>query len=60
MITGETPYFDEDIDQLYENIKSGKLKYPSHLSKNARSLITGLLERNISKRTGGKNKDEIR
>jgi hypothetical protein len=32
MMTGEPPFFDENLDVLFENIKAGKLRYPSHLS----------------------------
>jgi serine/threonine protein kinase len=49
------PFFDDNLDKLYENIRTGKLKFPSWISKPARSLISGLLERNVSKRIGAKN-----
>ena len=55
MMVGEPPYFDEDMDVLYENIRSGKLKFPSSLSKNAKALISGLMERNIKRRIGVKS-----
>lgn len=60
MMVGEPPYFDEDLETLFENIKVGKLKFPSFLSKPAKSLINSLLERNINKRLGSKNFDEIK
>lgn len=55
MLVGEPPYFDENIEVLYENIKSGKLKFPAGISKPAKSLISGLLDRNKTKRLGAKN-----
>jgi serum/glucocorticoid-regulated kinase 2 len=43
MLVGEPPFFDENIDTLYDNIRSGKLRYPSHLSIEAKSIISKLL-----------------
>lgn len=43
MLVGEPPYFDDDTDKLFENIKRGKLRFPSFISKTAKSLINGLL-----------------
>ena len=52
MLVGEPPFFDDNIDQLFENIKNAKIKYPSYVSKVSRNLINGLLERNMKKRLG--------
>ena len=43
MLVGEPPYFDDDTDKLFDNIKRGKLRFPSFISKAAKSLINGLL-----------------
>lgn len=43
MLTGDPPFFDEELDHLFENIKAGKLRYPSHLSIEAKSLVGKLL-----------------
>lgn len=48
------------MDMMFENIKSGKLMYPSHLSIEIRSLISKLLERDVSKRIGRKDINEIK
>ena len=32
MVVGEPPYFSEDMDTLFENIKGGKLRFPGRLS----------------------------
>lgn len=60
MLVGEPPYFDDNIDKLFSNIKNGKLKYPSFLSKSAKSLIGALLQRDKSKRIGSKNIQELK
>ena len=55
MLVGQPPFFDDNLDTLYENIRAGKLKFPSWISKPARSLISGLLQRNVAKRIGSKS-----
>lgn len=45
---------------LYENIRTGKLRYPSYLSVEAKSLIGKLLEKDIGKRIGVRNYEEIK
>ena len=52
MLVGEPPFYDDNIDQLFENIKNAKIKFPSYISKISRNLINGLLERNTKKRLG--------
>lgn len=60
MLVGEPPYFDENLDILFENIKGGKLRFPGHITKEAKSLIIRLLEKDIKKRLGVKNMSEIK
>lgn len=60
MVVGEPPYFDEDIDQLFQNIKQGRLRFPSALSQDIRSLLSQLLERDIKRRLGTKNINDIK
>ena len=55
MVIGEPPYFDEDMEQLYENIRNARLKFPGHLTKEIRSLISKMLERDIKSRIGVKD-----
>jgi serine/threonine protein kinase len=55
MVVGEPPYFDENMDVMFENIRTGKLLYPAHLSIEVKSLISKLLERDASKRLGTKD-----
>lgn len=60
MLTGEPPFFDANLEQLYENIRSGRLLYPSHLSLEAKSLLSKLLEKEPLRRLGVKDTAEIR
>ena len=52
MLVGIPPYYSNNKDQLYENIRAGPLKLPSFLSINARELLIALLNRNPNKRLG--------
>ena len=39
MLTGEPPYYSDDIPTMYKNIKDGNLKMPANLSDDAKSLM---------------------
>jgi serine/threonine protein kinase len=58
MLTGKIPYFADDRETLYKNIERGSLSLPKYLSADARSLITGLLNKNPEKRLGGREDAE--
>jgi serine/threonine protein kinase len=60
MIVGEPPYFANDVDTLYSNIKTSKLTFPKQVSEEARNLLSGLLERTPEKRLGYKGIHEIK
>ncbi|CAD8085494.1 unnamed protein product [Paramecium primaurelia] len=60
MMTGESPYYNDDIQQMYKNIQSGTLKWPKKMSVEAKNLLTRMLERDPNKRIGTKSKDEIK
>lgn len=56
MVTGDPPYYNDDIPTMYANIKSGQLKFPKSVSAEARDLIRKLLDRNPKTRLGVKSK----
>lgn len=60
MLTGEPPYYSEDIQKIYENIRGGKLKFPGYMSEEAKNLITKLLSRDPKQRPGVENKEDLR
>lgn len=39
MLVGIPPYYNDNIQKLYENIQKGKLKIPKYLSKNAKNIL---------------------
>ena len=57
MLTGVTPYYDKNKNNLFYNIEQGKLIIPNFVSENAKSLLRGLLQRDPKRRLGGGNRD---
>jgi serum/glucocorticoid-regulated kinase 2 len=62
MLTGLPPFYSKDRELLFEKIRRGSLRFPSHLSENAVSLLRALLTRNPEERLGSGSEDsyEIR
>jgi len=54
MLVSSTPFYRPEGDQMemYRRILLGKVRYPAHLSLEAKDLITGLLQLSVSKRLG--------
>jgi len=52
MCAGYPPFYAEQPIQIYEKIVTGKVRYPSHMSKDLQSLLRSLLEADITKRYG--------
>lgn len=50
MLVGEPPYYDDDMEVLYQNIQKGNLKFTGRMSNEAKEIIQLLLERNPIKR----------
>jgi len=44
MLASYTPFYHEDHMKMYKNISQGRIRFPSHFSKEAKSLIKGLLQ----------------
>ena len=59
MLVGKTPYTSENKNEIFYNIEHGELKIPDFISKDAHSLLRGLLERDPKKRLGGGKKDSL-
>ena len=52
MLASITPFYHDDHMKMYTKIARGKFKYPSHLSKEAKSIIKELLQVIPTKRLG--------
>lgn len=53
MLTGLPPFFNSNINIMYEKIMKDRLAFPAHVSPIAQNFLTKLLERNPAKRLGG-------
>lgn len=52
MLAGIDPFSDEDPMAIYQKILKGKIKFPRHFDRNAKSLVKHLLVADLSKRYG--------
>ena len=50
LLTGKTPYYADDIELLFQNIKTGKLSFPEGVSSNAKEFIGLVMNKDPSKR----------
>jgi hypothetical protein len=50
LLTGKTPYYSDDIDLLFQNIKIGKLSFPEFVSGHARDFIGSVMNKEPAKR----------
>jgi len=55
MLTGLPPFFSQNINVMYQKILNGELKFPSHISPEAQSLLSGFLTREPDERIGSKD-----
>lgn len=53
MMCGRLPFYSKEHERLFELILSGHLRFPSKLSPEARSLLSGLLVKDPNQRLGG-------
>jgi len=52
MLAGYPPFYADDRMQMYRQILSGKIAYPSHTSKESRDIVSKLLTQDLSRRLG--------
>eukprot|EP01113_Clastostelium_recurvatum_P044420 TRINITY_DN74_c0_g1_i1.p1 TRINITY_DN74_c0_g1~~TRINITY_DN74_c0_g1_i1.p1 ORF type:complete len:402 (-),score=117.19 TRINITY_DN74_c0_g1_i1:66-1271(-) len=60
MLTGLPPFYSQNINIMYQKILTGELRFPSYISPDAKSLLEGLLTRDVEKRLGTHGGDEIK
>lgn len=58
--TGLPPFYDENVNTMYQRILSDPLVFPPDMSSEARSVMTGLLQRDPTKRLGANGGEEIK
>eukprot|EP00163_Fabomonas_tropica_P034759 TRINITY_DN979_c0_g2_i2.p1 TRINITY_DN979_c0_g2~~TRINITY_DN979_c0_g2_i2.p1 ORF type:complete len:313 (-),score=100.65 TRINITY_DN979_c0_g2_i2:336-1274(-) len=52
MLVGVPPFYSENVNTMYQKILTAPLRFPAHLSADAKSILEALLQRDPSKRLG--------
>ena len=52
MLVGKPPFFSPNRDEMLSNIENNKMIIPDYVTREGRSLITQLLEKNPIARLG--------
>jgi len=52
MLTGLPPFYDQNMQRMYDKILNAPLRFPSFMSAEAKDLLTGLLTRKVADRLG--------
>lgn len=60
MMTGLPPFYDENVNTMYQRILTDPLQFPSGMPPEAMSVMIGLLQRDPSKRLGANGGEEIK
>lgn len=55
MLTGLPPFYSKNINIMYQKILNGELRFPNYISPEAKSLLEGLLNRDVNARLGDKD-----
>jgi serum/glucocorticoid-regulated kinase 2 len=58
--TGLPPFYDENVNVMYQRILSDPLQFPPDMSAEAQSVIAGLLHRDPARRLGNNGGEEIK
>jgi len=59
-LTGLPPFYDDNTNDMYRKILQEELKFPDDIGVAARSLLSGLLMRDPSRRLGVNGAEEIK
>ncbi|KZP01329.1 Pkinase-domain-containing protein [Calocera viscosa TUFC12733] len=60
MMTGLPPFYDENTNEMYKKILYDPLVFPDDMGSEARSILTGLLNRDPSRRLGVNGAQDIK
>eukprot|EP01121_Diplochlamys_sp_Union-15-3_P012737 TRINITY_DN385_c0_g1_i4.p1 TRINITY_DN385_c0_g1~~TRINITY_DN385_c0_g1_i4.p1 ORF type:complete len:236 (+),score=49.72 TRINITY_DN385_c0_g1_i4:71-709(+) len=54
MLTGLPPFYNKNVNVMYQKILSAQLTFPSYINEETQDLLEGLLTRDVEKRFTGK------
>ncbi|KAJ0408178.1 hypothetical protein ATCC90586_006488 [Pythium insidiosum] len=60
MLTGLPPWYTRNRQKLFDRVRNAPLTFPDEVQPAARSLISGLLNRNPVERLGSKSADDVK
>jgi len=60
MMTGLPPFYDENVNTMYQRILRDPLRFPEDMGSEAKSVMAGLLQRDPTRRLGSGGADEIK
>lgn len=60
MMTGLPPFYDENVNTMYQRILRDPLRFPEEMGIEAKSVMAGLLQRDPTRRLGNGGADEIK
>jgi len=52
MLSGLPPFYDQNMQRMYDKILHAQLRFPAYISAECKSLLTGLLQRKVEDRLG--------
>ncbi|KAJ2930558.1 hypothetical protein H1R20_g6543, partial [Candolleomyces eurysporus] len=58
--TGLPPFYDENVNTMYQRILTDPLNFPPDISSEAKSVMVGLLQRDPTRRLGANGGEEIK
>ena len=58
--TGLPPFYDENVNTMYQRILMDPLVFPHDIAGEAKSVMTGLLQRDPTRRLGANGGEEIK
>ena len=59
MLTGLPPFYDQNMQRMYDKILHAQLRFPAYMSTESKTLLTGLLQRKVDDRLGSGGPEEI-
>lgn len=60
MISGLPPFYDRNRERMYKKILGAELRFPAHMSNEAKSICRGMLTREPLQRLGYRGAQEVK